>query len=167
MNDKEIWRDIVGFTDRRFGGCYQVSDQGRVRNSRGQVLKLHTRARDGYVEVGLRDRGTRRTVKVHRLVAEAFLPNPEGLPDVDHINGRRSDNRACALRWASKSENGLNRHKAWSEAGVVGAHTSSSKANPFRSSVRHGGKLKHLGVFKTAQEASEARRAFLEGVPCG
>jgi hypothetical protein len=57
---------------------------------------------DGYRKVMGRDRVK---VYVHRLVAEAFLPNPEGLPEVNHINGVRHDNRVANLEWVSHADN--------------------------------------------------------------
>lgn len=82
---------------------YSVSDSGEVRNDKtGRILKL-SKHRCGYLHVML----GRKTVPlyVHRLVATAFVPNPDGKPQVDHINGDKRDNRASNLRWVSPSEN--------------------------------------------------------------
>lgn len=96
----EIWKDIVGYE-----GLYQVSNLGNVKslNYRGtgkeKVISLTNKA--GYYLVSLK----RTLYRVHRLVALAFIPNPENKPFVDHINGIRSDNRVENLRWCTNKEN--------------------------------------------------------------
>ena len=117
---KEIWKEISGFE-----GFYEVSTHGRVRsidrtitdsngkkfNKKGMVLVLTSnKGKDddddkGYLYIYLHKDGKRKRYYVHRLVAETFIPNPENKPEVDHINTNRHDNRACNLRWTTKSEN--------------------------------------------------------------
>lgn len=83
---------------------YEVSDNGQVRNIiTGKVLKPAT-DKYGYLYYVLCVDGNRRTVKAHRLVARAFIPNPEKKPTVNHKNAVRSDNRVCNLEWATHKE---------------------------------------------------------------
>lgn len=97
----EIWKKIDGYEN------YSVSSEGRVRNDKtGRILKIRS-DKDGYELVDLRKNG-RKTFKVHRLVAQAFLPNPEDKECVDHINCVRDDNRMKNLRWCSHHENNSN-----------------------------------------------------------
>lgn len=99
MAEKEEWRDVVGSD-----GEYQVSSLGRVRNSNTKHI-LSTFAVDGYRLLSVKKNGKRMKQRVHRLVAEAFLENPEGKEYVDHINGIVDDNRVENLRWVTHSEN--------------------------------------------------------------
>lgn len=83
---------------------YSVSDDGRVRNDiTGKELSQRTQ--QGYKHVGLTINKKAKSCRVHRLVAIAFIPNPENKPYVNHINGIRSDNRLENLEWVTPSEN--------------------------------------------------------------
>lgn len=111
----EKWLPVKGYE-----GHYEVSDKGRIKvvkrrieSSRGdgysyswkeKILKP-TRLPNGYVRVCLYKDKSRKFLCVHRLVAIAFLPNPENKPQVNHKNGNREDNRLENLEWATSSEN--------------------------------------------------------------
>lgn len=105
------WRPVVGFAD------YSVSAGGKImRTARdmrgrlsGQPLKP-SRDKDGYLRVHLFSRGSKRTLKVHRVVCEAFHgPRPEGKHDVAHGDGDHLNNAAANLRWATQKENAADR----------------------------------------------------------
>ena len=83
---------------------YLVSKDGRVFGKRGFELST-TETCKGYFIVNLTLNGKITSKSVHRLVAECYLPNPDNLSDVDHINGHRWDNRVENLRWVSHGEN--------------------------------------------------------------
>jgi len=110
----EEWRDIIGYE-----GYYQVSDLGRIRSidrtfvkSDGKISRYQGMIRQQakswnaeYLSVGLSIMGKNKFFMVHRLVAIAFIPNPENKPEVNHLYGDKTDNRALHLEWATKSEN--------------------------------------------------------------
>lgn len=100
----EFWKDIEGYE-----GLYQVSNIGQVKSlKRNKILKPAPNS-CGYLQVCLHKNGKQKTFRIHRLVAEAFLPNEDELPEVDHINSDKTDNRVANLQWISHVENNRKR----------------------------------------------------------
>ena len=96
---KEIFKPIPGYEG------FEASNLGNIRNAKtGKILKLRSDGR-GYLLISLYVNGFLKSYRVHRLIALAWLPNPNNLPEVDHINGVKSDNRVENLRWVSRLEN--------------------------------------------------------------
>lgn len=88
--DKEIWKDCP-----HYEGKYLISNYGRVFSMYSHKVMGLTINNDGYAKISLYTKNdTRKTEAVHRLVALAFVPNPDHKPEVNHINGIRNDNRA-------------------------------------------------------------------------
>lgn len=105
----EEWRDVPGFD-----GVYQVSNLGRVRSLPRKVWNYTKPGRimadyckpNGYKTVGLSHGGKHcKHAYVHRLVAQAFIPNPENLPEINHKNFDKKDNRVSNLEWVTSAEN--------------------------------------------------------------
>lgn len=109
----EIWKWIPDFE-----GLYQVSTWGRIRSVdrwviykdgskrfyKGRILKP-ARDENGYLLVVLSRDGKRRNFRVHRLVAEAFIPNPENKPEVNHLDENKENNYVSNLEWSTHKDN--------------------------------------------------------------
>ena len=98
----EIWCPIKGYE-----GLYEVSDKGRVRSikfGKERILKPG-RNNKGYLLVGLRKNGEKKTYKVHRLVAKTFTPNPDNLPEVNHKDENKENNSVHNLEWCDRKYN--------------------------------------------------------------
>lgn len=106
FNMKEIWKDVKGYE-----GLYQVSNLGRVKSlgldkwHKGRILKQSFDGKGNYLFVGLHKDGKTKQKNVHRLVAETFVPNPNNFPCANHINERKTDNRATNLEWCTVEYN--------------------------------------------------------------
>ena len=109
----EIWKDVQGYE-----GLYQVSNLGRVKSlgrfvdrlasghcwQKERILKPN-KTKYGYLNVRLCKDSRTKDFKVHRLVALAFIPNPENKPQIDHINADKTNNTVNNLRWVTCKEN--------------------------------------------------------------
>lgn len=106
---EEIWRPVVGYE-----GLYEVSSYGRVRSldrydsrnqfREGKILKNRDNS-NGYLLCGLSKNGIVKNKYIHRLVAEAFLPNPDNLPEVNHLDEDKSNNRVENLEFCNRKYN--------------------------------------------------------------
>lgn len=105
---KEVWKDIQGFE-----GLYQISNLGRVKSlnynktGREQILVASPQHKDGsgYLSVALHNKGSQKSHYVHRLVAQAFIPNPQNLTEVNHRDEDKHNNVASNLEWCTKGYN--------------------------------------------------------------
>lgn len=97
---------------------------------------------------------------MHRLVAEAFIPNPLNLPEVDHIFGERDDNKAHNLRWTTGSENTRNRDYCREATSKYNGVMRKSNGK-WQTNIYLEGKTKHIGVFLCEHKAALAFNQFV------
>jgi hypothetical protein len=140
MATKTEWRIIIDFPN------YKISNHGSVwDNVKHRAIKSHNRV--GNRNVNLKTVGIKTTRDVHVLLARAFIPNPYDLPEVDHINRIRNDNRLENLRWVTDQENQYNRSN-------TKGYYFNKVAQKFQATISHNGKIKYLGLYDTEARAS-------------
>lgn len=112
--EKEIWRAIDGYN------YYEISDLGNVRSKDRMIVTIDGKSyikkghqlkpkkhKDGYLFITLTDKKNRRNLYIHRLVAGSFIANEDNKPQVNHINGIKSDNTKINLEWVTDAENSM------------------------------------------------------------
>lgn len=97
---REKWVDI-----KNYEGLYQISNLGRVKSVLNDIIMKPKLEKNGYYRVGIRKNKIIKTFAVHRLVAEAFIPNPDNLPQIDHIDRDKYNNSVTNLRWCTGLQN--------------------------------------------------------------
>ena len=141
----EVWTDISVAPE------YLISSFGRVMRKQDDFYPKITLDK-GYYRVYLNGKKH----YLHRLLAEAFIPNPENKPEVDHIDGNPLNNNLANLRWCTRAENQRNRGKQrnnTSDYTGVSFHKASGK---WKAYIKVDGKEKYLGLYHTKEEAAAA-----------
>ena len=131
---------------------YSVSNMGNVRNDKtGRILK-GLPDKDGYLRVCLCKENKKKTHQIHRLIGLAFLENPDNLPQIDHINQVKNDNRIENLRWCSCGNNNRNRKKF---EGTTSKYRGvcHKRTNKWEACIHINGKYKHIGTFDDEEQA--------------
>lgn len=164
--NSEVFKDIPGYE-----GLYKVSNIGRIYTCRYQRIMTPKRAKTGYLRITLCNGcDNHLNTSIHRLVALAFIPNPDNKPTVNHINEIKDDNRVENLEWATIAEQNIHgtrikramAHTNWKERNkkinykdVAAKHDYQRQdmCNRHLTEVRKDGVL--IGVFKSQKEASD------------
>ena len=159
----EEWRPIPGYE-----GFYEISNLGAVRSlermvlNRGRVQvrkgipKSIHKKQNGYWVVSLSNDGVNETWLLHRLLGITFIPNPDNLPEIDHIDRNPNNNSLENLRWATRSMNSLNRTHVPKPVGKTGERYITILPNGTYQ-VR---KVRSFGVYKTLEEAVIVRNTL-------
>ena len=142
---------------------YEVSNQGNVRNiNTNRILKPRKNRDDGYYFVILSKKNVRKMFLIHRLVGFAFIPNPQKLTDIDHIDQDKTNNLISNLRWVSRSNNLRNRPKFKnSSSQYVGVCFNKTKRK-YVANIRIDNKLIHIGYYEKEEDAAKARDAYVK-----
>lgn len=150
---------------------YAATKNGQIYSIKNQLFLKNTKKQNKYFIVSMHQNGKQKTEYVHRLIALTFIPNKQNKPQINHINGIKTDNRVENLEWATSKENmhhartnGLlipvstntrgNKRKD-NKSGFVGVNFY-KKLNKFRSYILVNRKQFHLGYFETAEEAAKS-----------
>lgn len=150
--ETEAWVKILDFPN------YEVSNLGRVKNVKSnRVMKLAF-DKGGYSVVMLSNKNTRKLVKVHRLVAEAFIPNTENKPHVNHVDSQRSNNNVNNLEWCTPRENIIHAMRY----GYISTKQLQKLATKGQEATRKSIRVKSLktGSVKEFDSAAEASRYY-------
>jgi hypothetical protein len=153
---KEIFKEIPGLPK------YTVSNIGTVKFHSPYNNVIYTRTprvnKDGYLAVCAGGNENGKNTLVHRLVAIAFIPNPENKPLVDHIDNNRLNNNVKNLRWATYQENSFNRQAPRNNTSNIKGVSFGKKTNKWRAQIKLNGKNLYLGLFNNIEEATKARK---------
>ena len=146
----ECWRKLEDYDN------YSVSSFGRIRNDITKRILKPATSSSGYYKVNLYQNNKKKTINVHRLVAIYFIANPMNKKCVDHIDHDRKNNHTSNLRFATYQENNQNKSIQKSNtSGYIGV-CYCKRRKKYVAHYKLNGKLKHIGYYQNAEEASDA-----------
>jgi hypothetical protein len=147
----EEFKTIVDFDN------YAVSNCGNIKNIKTNKILKPTNDGRGYYKINLHKNGISTTKKLHRLIAESFIDNPDNKPFIDHIDSNKLNNNIDNLRWATNQENQRNsKLSSKNTSGAKGVHFSKRDKKWYATITIDCIKI-HLGCYNTIEEAKNAR----------
>lgn len=147
---EEIWKPVLGY------GNYIISNYGRVKNRFTGHILADKVEKNGYVRVHLSNQGTAKLFLLHRLVACAFVPNPDNHPTVNHIDENKQNNRADNLEWCDMSYQ--------NSYGVGAENRNKAKERPVVQFDLSWNKVKEWGSIAEAADALGLERSTIVAV---
>ena len=151
--DYEVFLPVDGYSN------YFISNFGNIKNSKtNRIMKPYNHPQ-GYKRIIIYENGNIKKIYIHRLVAIAFLENPDNKKVIDHIDNNPANNNVKNLRWATQKDNSCNRGKQKSNTSGFKGVSFNKPLNKYQARININGKLKHIGLFLTPEEASEAYEA--------
>ena len=139
-----MWKDIPNWD------LYEINENGDIRNKKTQKLIIGFINNAGYSRVCLYNNGFKQKFYRHRLVAELFIPNPNNLPEVNHIDGNKQNNNKFNLEWCSRTHNEREAHRL----GI-------KEYKPFEVVFNNGVKKEYEFTIDLAKEIMVTRRTVL------
>ena len=149
--DNEFWKDVIGYE-----GLYQVSNLGRIKSVRNDKIRLNDFSSNKYLRISLWKNGSGKKFQVHRLVAQAFIPNPENKPFINHKDGNKQNNHVENLEWCTSSENQKHRYIVLGHKGSTYGkhHNEETRKNMGAKNCKKVLCVELNKVFESATEAS-------------
>lgn len=147
----ELWNPIDGYEN------YEVSTFGQVRNVKRNTILKPWKEGHGYYQVNLSDNGKNKHFYLHRLVATAFLPNPNNKKCVDHIDNNKLNNNLKNLRLATQKQNCYNTSISKRNTSNFKGVSLYKPTNKWMAHIRIDGKQKNLGYFENIEDAIKSR----------
>lgn len=144
----EIWEDVKGFENK-----YAISNLGRLKNKLNNHIYKFTNKNGDYFSVILYDNFHKKHTRIHRLVAEAFIPNPLNKSQIDHIDFNKQNNRVDNLRWVTGKENIKNNIEA-NKFYYVGYYNK-NKINKKGKIIQFDKNMNKIGIYNNAAIASK------------
>jgi hypothetical protein len=151
----EIWKDIIGYE-----GLYIISSYGRIKNLRTNLYLNVKQRSDGYIRIGLYNKGKQTYYYLARLVYKTFKGIENNNFEINHIDNNKLNNNLNNLELISSRENSCHRSKLNPKKSSIYNGVSKMKNNSWKSYIYFNGKQVTLGIFKTELQAYNTRVQF-------